>query len=175
MNLLIIKPSEEYIAEITDYKQESLKDDEHVHGTGGIQKYETVKDWIEQARLCESEETVPPGLVTVSQYMLVQEGERRILGMINLRHNLGEPGGYLAEFGGHIGYSVRPSERRNGYARVMVRLCLERCRELGLCRVLLTCAPSNEASRRVIVSCGGKFERLAESDREVLERYWIEL
>ena len=174
MSLVLIKPSEEHIAEITDYKQESEVDG-HIHGTGGIQKYETVEEWIAQARLCESKKTVPPGFVTANQYMLVQEGEKRILGMINFRHSLGEHDSYLAEFGGHIGYSVRPSERRKGHAKTMVLLCLEHCRKLGLSRVLLTCTPCNEASRRVIVSCGGKFERLAESDAEELERYWIEL
>ena len=169
------KPSEECIAELVDYKQECLKVNGHIHGSNGIHKYETVEDWIKQIHLCERNETTPTDLVTADQYMLVREGDKRILGMINFRHNLGNSGSYLDEFGGHIGYSVRPSEWRKGYATAMLSLCLERCRELGLNRVLLTCVPDNEASRKTIISCGGKFERLATSEKEVLERYWIEL
>ena len=84
MKLILVKPSNEYTTEIIEYKQESLRVDGHIHGTGSIQKYETIKDWIQQVRLCESKETVPPNLVTSNQYMLVQEGEKRILGITHL-------------------------------------------------------------------------------------------
>jgi len=93
--------------------------------------------------------------------------------MISLRHSLN--GGYLAEHGGHIGYGVRPLERRKGYAKTMLKLCLEEARALGLDKVLVCCDLDNAGSRGAIKACGGKFERLAITGAEVDERYWISL
>ena len=92
-------------------------------------------------------------------------------------HGLGPLNQMLAAYGGHIGYSVRPSERRKGYAARMLREVLPFCRQLGLSRVLITCTPDNEASRRVILSAGGVYESTVfEADRNrELERYWIDL
>ena len=173
--LRLVKPSIEYIDEIRAYRQECMDIDGHSHGDSGLSEFEDPLAWITQCDLMERQETVPDSSwVEADQFMLVREGERRILGMINFRHSLND---YLAEYGGHIGYGVRPSERRKGYAKSMLMLCLEKCRELGLDKVLITCVISNEASRRTISSCGGKFERVTHDaiDNEDLERYWITL
>ena len=119
----------------------------------------------------EHKETIPrTDWVEADQYMLVCEDEHRILGMINFPHYSGD---YLAEDGGHIGFGVRPSERKKGYARAMLALCLERCRETGMDNVLITCDENNDGSRRSILSCGGVFERTANEGDKKLERYWI--
>ena len=71
---------------------------------------------------------------------------------------------------GHIGYSVRPSARRQGHATAALRRSLKVARErLGLERVLVTCAEDNPASRTVIEACGGTYE----DSREHTRRYWI--
>lgn len=171
--LTLIRPTEEYADEIRSYRQECLSIDGHSHGDSGLSKFQDPRPWIAQCRLLEHKETLPnPGWVEADQFMLVREGEHRILGMINFRHELN---GYLAECGGHIGYGVRPSERRKGYAKAMLLLCLDRCREFGLDRVLITCSAANEASRRTILSCGGVFDRAVfdAEDQEDLERYWV--
>ena len=174
-SLRLIRPNEEDTDEIHAYRHECLDIDSHSHGDSGLSNAEDIPAWIEQCRLTEHQETVPvPSWNEADQFMLVCEGEHRILGMINFRHYLND---YLAEYGGHIGYGVRPSERRKGYAKAMLSLCLEKCREFGLDRVLITCLTSNEASRRTILSCGGIFERITHDskDKEDLERYWIDL
>jgi predicted acetyltransferase len=90
--------------------------------------------------------------------------------MISFRHYLND---YLAEYGGHIGYGIRPSERQKGYAKVMLALCLRKCREHGLDKVLITCDITNEGSRRTIIDNGGAFDRLTKDGDEILERYWV--
>ena len=84
---------------------------------------------------------------------------------------------YLEKYAGHIGYAVRPSERRKGYAKWMLAKSLVFCRELGLNRVLVCCKTENEASRRTILANGGIYEKTVyEPERQIeLERYWIDL
>lgn len=86
-------------------------------------------------------------------------------------------GEYLEKYGGHIGYSVRPDERRKGDAAWMLMQMLEKCRERGMKRVLVTCLAENGASRRTILANGGRYESTVhESEEDVdLERYWIEV
>ncbi|MGY1435719.1 GNAT family N-acetyltransferase [Streptomyces reniochalinae] len=83
-----------------------------------------------------------------------------------LRHRLNA---MLLEYGGHIGYDVRRTARRRGYATAMLRAALPRAAALGVERALVTCDHDNVASRRVIEACGGVFE----VRRGVKLRYWI--
>ncbi|NLU66369.1 GNAT family N-acetyltransferase [Streptomyces sp. HNM0574] len=89
------------------------------------------------------------------------------LGRLAVRHRLDD---FLREYGGHIGYDVRPSARRRGHATAMLRAALPRARALGLGSVLVTCDHDNLPSRRVIEACGGIFE----DRRGAKLRYWID-
>lgn len=172
-SLILIKPSEKYTDEIKAYQQEFLDYGGNSNGDSGLRKFDDISAWIKLCRLKENKETLPdPSRVEAEQFMLVNEGETRILGMLNFRHYLN---GYFSEYAGHIGYGIRPSERRKGYAKAMLSLCLNKCRERGLDKVLITCGEINEASRRTILACGGVFERNAINGEEILERYWISL
>jgi len=172
--LTLVKPTNSHIQELTAYRDEWRAQDSHCHGDGGLYHADDIPAWIETMRLYESIKTIPnPAHVPGSQFMLMREGDDRILGMISLRHHLQK--GYLTEHGGHIGYGVRPTERRKGYAKAMLELCLEECRKLGLKKVLLCCDLDNHGSRATIKACGGKFERLGITGAEVDERYWITL
>lgn len=171
--LLLIRPSDEYINEIRAYRREFLDYNDHFHGESGLRNFENIADWITQCRLMEHKETIPvPEWVEAEQFMLVRGSEKRILGMINFRHYMND---YLTEYAGHIGYSIRPTERRKGYAKEMLALCLEECWDFGLDKVLITCDIDNEASRRTILANGGVFDRLTQltDENNYLERYWI--
>lgn len=99
----------------------------------------------------------------------------RLLGLIQIRLALK---GYLVDFGGHIGYSVRPSERRKEYAKTMLKAALNICRNEGLSRVLITCLEDNIGSAKTIESCGGIFEKTVYDDMNYkanMKRYWNSL
>jgi len=173
--LILVKPSENYISEIISYRDELRIYDTHAHGDNGLYEWENdISAWVKNCRDMECLETLPSrDLVEADTFMLMHEGESQILGMINLRKSLKE--GYLSEHGGHIGYGVRPTMRRKGYATAMLKLCLKEAKKIGLDKVLVCCDLDNVGSRAVIKACGGVFERLAITGSEVDERYWIQL
>ena len=121
---------------------------------------------------CARGEGLPAGFVPHTTYWLACRGE--VVGVSNLRHALTAS---LLREGGNIGYGVRPSARRRGYAGEILRRTLIRARDMGLSKVLLTCGKNNIASVRTILGNGGVLdseEFLPERD-EVVQRYWIDL
>jgi predicted acetyltransferase len=106
----------------------------------------------------------PEGFVAMTTLWWV-DGED-ILGRLSIRHELTD---FLREVGGHIGYVVRPSARRQGHAGAMLAAALPTTRGLGIDPVLVTCEAANAASRRVIESNGG----VLEDQREKMLRFWV--
>ncbi|WP_409346220.1 GNAT family N-acetyltransferase [Paenibacillus sp. MBLB4367] len=107
-----------------------------------------------------------------STYWLANE-ENKIVGAVNIRHRLNQK---LLNCGGHIGYGIRPSERRKGYAGLLLSAALQKTRERGLKKVLLVCDKGNIGSEKTIVKNGGKFEsKFIEEDGTIVKRFWIDL
>jgi len=164
-----------YAAEIMAYRSESLKLAPYVNGAFTLAGYTDPAAWIAYCEVRADPATVPEDDVEADQWLLVDK-DSRILGMVNIRRNIDDA--FFAEYAGHIGYSIRPSERGRGYGTIQLSLALDKCRDLGLRSVLLTCDPDNEASRCTILSCGGVFERttlLTAEEPRPRERYWISL
>ena len=136
-------------------------------------RQKSCRAFLRQRRRFSSEKTVPAGYVPDTVYFLMDESEGKILGRISIRHRLND---YLLNRGGHIGYAVAPSERRKGYATEQLRLGLEKCREMGLSPVLITCLKENIASAKVIQKNGGVLEdERVSGEGKVFQRYWIEV
>ena len=117
---------------------------------------------------------MPAGWVPGHTFWLVRN-QQRLIGVINVRCG-STP--FIESEGGHIGYSVRPTEQGKGYATRMLQMAIARARPLGLTRVLITCDKRNVASARVIQKCDGVLENEVPSlvaGREITQRYWIEL
>lgn len=114
---------------------------------------------------------LPEGFVECSTFWLINENNR-ILGVIDIRHRLND---HLAFRGGHIGYGIRPSERRKGLATLMLSLALKECKDLGLSNVLITCLKSNLGSAKTIINNGGILESEDTDNGEIFQRYWINL
>lgn len=105
------------------------------------------------------------------ELMLVEPSEEYFAELAAYRND------FLRTLGGHIGYSVRPSERKKGYASWMLKNVQPYCKSLGLSEILVCCLDTNEGSRRTILKNGGRFDGTAyhADENKTLERYWITL
>lgn len=170
--IYLVKPSKDYLEQVTEYRNEFLATNSSMDGCGPLDRTEDSKEWLNQVELISKKETVPEEFVQATQFLCIREEDNRLVGMIQIRHYFND---FLEKFGGHIGYSIRPTERRKGYAKKMLKDSLEYCKELNLEKVLVTCIDNNVGSRKTILANGGVYEKTVfEPNREVnLERYWI--
>ena len=143
-------PTAEDAAEYISYRQAFLDAGSSMDGTGPMRRTPDPMEWLAINAQYADPATVPEGKVQSMQFVC---------------------------YGGHIGYSVRPDERRRGYASWMLAQGLDYCRSMGLRKVLITCLDTNEASRRTILHAGGVYESTEHepNENENLERYWITL
>ena len=169
----LVPPTEGNLDQVWEYRQECLDAGSSTDGCGPM-RFDNPKKWLDHVIRYTNPATLPEGKVLATQFLAVRASDGRLVGMIQVRHYFNE---YLEKYAGHIGYSVRPCERRRGYAKEMLRLALPYCKGLGLDRVLVSCEVSNEGSRRTILSNGGVYESTVHEPEENidLERYWITL
>ena len=169
--LTLRKPTINDINLINDFKTELEINKSSWDGTSDLKNYDDISKWLIWVENKESKETCPPYLVTSTQYIFVKD-ENKIIGMVNVRHNLNENNKTI---GGHIGYSIVPSERNKGYGTLQLKYTLEKCKELGLEKVLITCNSKNIASKEIIIKNNGIFENNIISCDDIFERYWIDI
>ena len=144
-----------FIREFHEYGSE-------INGTGGLHRYlDDYEGWLEKLEedyvRVPSEEKVP-----ARTYFLVRENDGRIVGMSNIRLALNDR---LRQYGGHIGYSIRPTERRKGYNKINLFLALKVCGRYGIDTVLLDADLDNPASWTTMEALGGKRVREYFDDR----------
>lgn len=114
-----------------------------------------------------------PGLVPQTVYWIIDD-EGQLIGIVRMRHCLNEA---LVQHGGHIGYYVRPAARGKGHAKRALRMALDRLREMGVTRALLTVDPTNAPSIRVVLANGGREDTQGHHPQtgQVVNRYWVDL
>lgn len=132
---------------------------------------QTWHEWVSLLPAWSEGRDLPDQHVPFEAFIAEADGEA--VGYVSFRHNLQNE--TLRNWGGHIGYVVRPKFRRRGYATAMLRETLKRAKALGLDRVMVSCDERNAASARVIEKCGGIYESSFEHDDKVTRRYWIDL
>lgn len=174
--IILRRPTLEDKEEATAYIKEFYDNGFKIHGCGGLDRFLKDSDyeaWLEKLDK-DLNGPIDPGRVPSSTFFGIRTSDNRIIGMIDVRHELNE---WLAIHGGHIGYGVRPTEHGKHYATKMTELALRYCSDdLNLDKVLLTCDKSNPASAHVIINNGGVLENeIIEEDGNVLQRYWINI
>ncbi len=169
--LRLVRPAEAHLSEIDAFRQDMLDAGSEFDGCGPLRRMEAA-EWLAFVRSLADPATVPERWVQATQFICLR-GER-VVGVLDVRHVLND---YLREYAGHIGYSVRPDERRKGVATFMLRTALAYCRKIGLTRVMVACEPDNFGSRNTILKNGGVYWRTVREPRAgvELEQYWIDI
>lgn len=157
-----------------EYINEFYKFNSNINGTGGLQRFlNNYEEWLnklqEDYTRIANEEKVP-----ARTYFLVRSNDNKIVGMINIRLALNEK---LKRYGGHIGYSIRPTERGKGYNKINLYLGLIEARKLGLDKVMLDCDVNNLGSARTMQALGGILERTEVDpyDGLLTSVYWFDV
>lgn len=170
----LIKPEIYHKNICEEFKNEFFSSGEYViNGSGLLDKMEYL-DWLKNTEQNRSPKTVRTDWVVSDTFLAICKSDGRLIGIIDIRHSLDNL--FLSQYGGHIGYSVRPSERQNGYATEMLAQILNYAENIGLKKVMLGCYSDNIASKRTIEKCNGKlFENKPYIDGKMMDVYWIEL
>lgn len=144
------------------YLREFIDSGSEINGMGDLDKYDDYDEWLRVTKDCRLGKNLPDGYVGASEYFLIRREDDKIVGMANIRHELND---FLVRTGyGHIGYGIRPDERRKGYATAILAMALERCWELGISEVHVGCDTDNTGSKRAIKKNGGVLFRETEND-----------
>lgn len=127
-------------------------------------------DYIDRLNSESKGINLPEGRVPQTTYWLIDNKE--FIGRVSIRHFLNEE---LQQLGGHIGYDIRPSRRKMGYGKAILRLVLPLAKELGIDKALITCDVTNVASRKVIEANGGELENTIPVENRLpdVHRFWI--
>ena len=171
---ILIRPTAAYAEQIAQYRQEFLDTGSSMDGSGPLRRIEDPMEYIALCETLENPQTVPPHLVPATQFLFVRKSDDKLVGMLQVRHCFND---YLKQYGGHIVYSVRPSERRRGVAKEMLRAALPFCREIGIEKLLIACIEGNTGSEKTILANGGVYEStvLEPNENVLLKRFWITL
>ena len=170
-SIRLIRPTLELKEKAIEFRQEFFDNNEMViNGSELLDKTESYEEWLKSVTDNTDIKTVNPNWVVTDTFFAI-DGENTIVGIIDLRHTLND---FLKDFG-NCGYSVRPSERRKGYATQMLCQVLNVARNVGLGEIHLSVERGNAPSVKTIMKNGGVYERSFEFDGEQADIYRIAL
>lgn len=150
----LVRPCKSLEDKIVEFREEFLSyGEKSIPGSELLDKMESFDEWLKYVEKNRDPNTVSSDWVVSDTFIALDEDS--VVGIIVLRHELTD---FLGDFG-HVGFSVRPTRRREGIAVTMLEKVLAFAEDIGMCEVQLSCMDDNIASHKCIISCGGKFLR----------------
>jgi len=172
MNIKLVRPTLELKEKALDYRKEHFDCGEFViNGSELLDKTDSYEDWLTAVINNANPETVNPNWVLTDTFFALDPTSQKIVGIIDLRHTLND---FLINFG-NCGYSVRPSERKKGYATEMLRQLVNVAKKAGITELDLSVEKDNIFSVKAILHNGGKYERSFEHEGAQADIYKIKL
>lgn len=167
--LTFVYPTEANQADVQAFYAEFKQQDKTCIGYG---KHKDYAVWLTNIHNRITATDLPEGFVQEAFYLCYDGPE--MVGVLNLKFTLTP---YLLNYGGHVGYAVKPSRQGHGLAAQMMRQCLDIARGMGMEKLLLVCDDNNYASEKVILRNGGVYEdtRFDPEEAVNVKRYWITL
>lgn len=171
-------PSIERKKEIMDYINEFVLYNSDINGMGSLDKILEGYSFEQALERClnmkDEEYAKKLGRCQSKTFLLIRENDNKIIGTINVRWNLTEE---MKQFGGNIGYGIRPTERRKGYNKINLYLGLIEAQRLGLDKVMLDCDVNNLGSAKTMQALGGVLERteIDPYDGILTSVYWFDV
>lgn len=171
MNISLVRPTIDHKEKALDFRKEFFDNNERViNGSEMLDNIESYEEWLDSVTNNTDPKTVNPNWVVTDTFFAFDEKDR-IVGIIDFRHTLND---FLKDFG-NSGYSVRPSERKKGYATTMLSLLTDIAKETGLSSLQLSVEKSNTPSVKTIIKNNGKYERSFIFEGEEADIYRIVL
>lgn len=161
----LVKPTLKYKKSFQRALKEFLEIDKKSEGDP-----KEIKEYIEKHRHYEKGKDLPKGIVPASTFWLIDNNI--FIGRVSIRHKLNKK---LRNFGGHIGYAIRPSERKKGYGSKILELALKEAKKLKLKKVMVTCDDTNIGSQKIIEKNKGKLRQKKQHEGRLVRFYWIDL
>lgn len=171
-DIRLVRPNLELKEKALAYRKEHFEYGEMIIcGSELFDKTESYEEWLSSVTLNTDPKTVNENWVVTDTFFAIRKSDRRIIGMIDLRHTLND---FLKDLG-NCGYSVRPSERKRGYATEMLSQILRVAKESGMKELHISVEKENTASIKVIQKNGGIYERSFSFENETADIYRIDL
>lgn len=173
------KPTLKRKEEAIDYFNEHIKYNTDMNDTGGINRFlkeSTYENWLKELEKKTNLNYMKTiGWAPSITYFLIRENDNKIIGMLNLRYNVTKE--LIAKGCSHIGYGIRPTERRKGYNKINLYLALLEEQKIGEKKVLLECLADNIGSNKTIQALGGELKesKIDKWDNELTNYYWIDV
>lgn len=171
---ILMRPNSKYAHQIAQYRQEFLDAGDHMDGCGPLRRFEDPEQYIQECANRADPQKISADLIPATQFLFIRKEDDVLVGMLQIRHYFND---FMEKYAGNIGYSIRPSQRRKGYAKKMLGMALPFCRELDLDRILIACVDGNIGSEKTILANGGVYESTVHEPRADvdLKRFWITL
>ncbi|MCR5755191.1 MAG: GNAT family N-acetyltransferase [Acetatifactor sp.] len=173
--LLFVEPSMDFAEEIAAYRQEMLEAESSFDGCFSMKRMPDIKEFVEYCiGWANPGRDVDVYGARGTVLLVIRKSDGKMVGCMQVHDVLNER---MKKYTGHVGYSVRPSERGKGYAKKMLTQALDFLTSFGFEEIFVSCLPENEASKKTILSNGGEYVETVflDEDNVNLERYRIKL